>query len=342
VAAPTPPVDWYAVLGVAPDAAEGDLRAAWRGLARALHPDAHGADPTVASRFQLAREAFERLSDPAARAAHDAARRHFAEAVAPLPRGLVERVFGARGPEAGRGEDWRCTLTLPASAAVTGAERAVSLPGQVRCARCDGTGLAAADRPVLCGGCGGRCFEVRRPVLRVQGEPCQRCDAVGWVPDIGCAGCAGRGHVTGERTVEVRIPPGLQAGDVVRVAGAGGAGRGGAPPGDLRVVVAFSGEGLEVSGDDWTAPIRVPFWVAVAGGLREFGTPWGPRLVQIPAGTREGALLRLAGLGVGRRGDGYLRVVLAWPEALTGSEADALRAWGEGVEGREAGRRESL
>jgi DnaJ-class molecular chaperone len=82
--------------------------------------------------------------------------------------------------------------------------------------------------------------------------------------------------------------------------------------------------------------LAVPFWLALAGGTREVETPWGPRVVQIPAGLEGGSLLRLAGLGVARRGDGFLRVALTWPGPLTRSEAEGLRAWGEAVAAREA------
>jgi molecular chaperone DnaJ len=172
--------------------------------------------------------------------------------------------------------------------------------------------------------------------LRATSVPCGACDAAGWVPEHACAGCGGRGAVAAERAIEVVIPAGLRAGATVTVAGAGLPARGRGQAGDLRVVLDLAPGRWEVAGTDWTGPVEVPFWLALAGGTWEADTPWGPRVVALPPGTREGAVLRLGGLGVGRQGDGFLIVRLRWPERLTPDERSALRQWGEGVIAREA------
>jgi molecular chaperone DnaJ len=329
------PVDWYATLGVAPEATESELRTAWRLLARALHPDAAG-DEEAAERFAHAREAWENLSDPARRASHDSAREAFAERVAPLPSGFVERVVGVLRPEPRRGRDLRCELEVPAELAITGGAREVQVPGLQGCEACRGTGLARGARPLCCRRCGGRCFVVTRPVLRATSEPCPRCDAAGWEPERACAPCGGRGRREGLIMVTVEVPAGVRSGRVLRLPRRGLPGEGAAEAGDLQVVVRVADGPWVVEGDDWTATLEVPFWLALAGGAAEALTPWGARVVQLPRGTAEGALLRLAGLGVGRRGDGYLAVRFTWPRQLQSDEGEALRRWGEAVAAREA------
>ncbi len=323
-------VDWYAVLGVRPEATEAELRAAWRAVARALHPDTTPGE-AAADRFQLAREAWGLLGDASRRATHDAACRAYADAVAPLPAGLVERLVGVRAPEAASGQDLRCQLDIPAALAVTGGERALTLPGRRACGDCGETGLAPRGRPLVCGRCGGRGFIVTRPVLRATSEPCPACDAAGWVPERACEGCGGRGELEAERRVIVPIPPGVATGVTLRVAGAGLRGPGRGPPGDLLVAIRVAPGPWEVRGTDWTGPLEVPFWLALTGGALDAETPWGTRRIAIPASTAEGTLLRLSGLGVGRRGDGYLRVAYGWPAALSREQAEALRVWGEAV-----------
>lgn len=190
----------------------------------------------------------------------------------------------------------------------------------------------------MCRRCGGRAFVVTRPVLRAVGEPCPGCDAGGWEPDPPCASCAGTGEVEVDVSVVVDVPAGVVDGAVLVIAGFGERGVGGVPRGDLEVCVEIQPDGpYRLRGKDWESDAVIPFWRALAGGPFEVQTPWGRRVLKLPPRTEGGELLCLSGLGVGREGDGYLRVRLGWPEALSEAEIAALVAWGEGVEARTRG-----
>jgi molecular chaperone DnaJ len=331
------PVDWYAVLGVAPDADLETMRDAWRALARVWHPDRSGASEAGRHRFHAVQSAWQVLGQPERRALHDAERRHWADRVAPLPRGFIERLVGVRPSEPERGRNRRCRVVLGGAEVITGRRVTLELPTLTDCQECGGTGLHALGMPVLCDRCGGRCFEVHRPVLRAVGAPCERCDAAGWVPKPPCRACQGRGRRTVDAPVSFDLPGGLRDGARVVVRGLGEPGRGGAEAGDLEVDVSIEpGAPWRIEGADWFGECEVPFWRALAGGRVEVATPWGPRIVRLPAGTCEGERLCLEGLGVERRGDGFLAVRLRWPDDLDDEEIAALVRWGEAVEARRA------
>jgi molecular chaperone DnaJ len=332
------PIDWYAVLGVAPDAADGALREAWRELARRWHPDRAGNGAAARHRFELVQAAWGALGDAERRAAHDATRARFADRVAPLPAGIIERTVGVRRPDLSPGRNRRCRLTVEAFDVITGCQRTLLLPGEGPCGDCGGSGLAPLGRPHLCTRCGGRCFVAVRPVLRAVGEPCPACDAAGWEPHPACAGCGGSGRREVEVSLTVEVPAGAKSGAIITVPGHGERGRGGAPAGDLEVQLdVASGGPYKVRGKDWEAEVEIPFWRALVGGPHEVRTPWGARVVKLPPRTEAGELLCLSGLGVGREGDGYLRVRVRWPEDLSSEEMAELVAWGEKVEGRRTG-----
>ncbi len=334
------PVDWYAVLGVEPEAPDASLREAWRVLARRWHPDRAGNGAEARHRFELVQAAYRAVGDPEGRAAHDAARRRFADAVAPLPAGLIERLVGVRRPDLAPGRNRRCRLTVDAVDVITGCQRCIVLPGEGPCGACGGSGLGALGRPRLCDRCGGRAFVVVRPVLRAVGEPCPACDAAGWRPDPPCSRCAGAGREARDVSVEVEVPAGAADGAILLVPGHGEPGAGGAAAGDLEVRLEVRPGGpYVVRGKDWEADVDIPFWRALVGGPFEVATPWGPRVLKLPPRTEAGERLCLPGLGVGHEGDGFLRVRVRWPEDLNKDEMDELVAWGERVEARRAGER---
>jgi len=281
--------------------------------------------------FEAVQNAYEVLGSEEARIAHDAARRSYADQVAPLPAGLVERFIGVRRSEAPLGRNRLYRLTVSSRDAITGDKYEIDLPDAVSCRPCGGTGLAPMGRPVLCDVCGGRCFSVVRPVLRAVGEPCERCHAAGWVPNRPCEDCQGSGSVAGVRVVTVAVPAGIADKAQLRLSGHGEAPPSGGDRGDLIVAVDLADGDYRVAGDDWEADAGIPFWRALAGGPWTVQTPWGERVIKLHQGTRDGDLLCLAGLGVGKRGDGYLRVTCIWPTALTRAERDSLVAWGEAL-----------
>lgn len=318
---------YYAVLGVAPDVELESLRRAYRALAARWHPDGPKGDTR---RFKLIAEAWSALSDPAARAAYDAALK--AAAASRVPQQIwVDRVFGvkARGAEAGRNRRYRVTVGV--GDVIRGAERVVELPKSEACGTCAGAGWASEGPPLVCGACGGRTEVVTRPVLRAAWSVCERCHGRGWIPEIECATCRGAGELVGVERLVVPVPAGVRAGEILRVQGKGEPGAPGDPAGDLLVEVAVeAGDPFVVQGKDVVHARVVPFWKGVAGGPIEVATAWGPAVVQVPAGSKSGDELRLAGYGVARRGDQIVRLELEWPAGLDADARAQLAAWGEG------------
>jgi len=318
---------YYAVLGVDPDVDLDELRRAYRALAARWHPDSPRGDER---RFKVIADAWQALADPRARASYDAALA--AAAASRVPRQIwVDRVLGVRprGPEAGRNRRYRVTVGV--GDVIRGAERVVELPTAETCTGCGGAGWAAAGPPLVCGGCGGRSEVVTRPVLRATWSVCERCHGRGWIPEVACVTCAGLGETRGSERLVVPIPAGVRHGEVLRVQGKGELGAPGDPAGDLLVEVAVDSESpFTIVGRDVRHARVVPFWKGLAGGPIEVATAWGAATVHVPAGSKTGDELRLAGYGVAHKGDQIVTLELEWPTRLDAAARAALAAWGEG------------
>lgn len=332
----------YALLGLSPDADLDTIKRAWKRAATRWHPDLRGANV----RFDAAREAWQVLSDATARRAYDAELQASVDAaIATMSKlagtqrigGVVSRVFGVRErpPEAGRNR--RLRLSVGLEEAVHGTEREVQLGADVRCDACDATGAAADGRTFVCEGCGGIGDVLSHGLLRSSWAPCAACSGLGWVPAPACPTCDGRGVIAGTTPWIVPVPAGTRQGQLLKIAGAGEpapTGSGGAP-GDLIVEIDIRPHAfLSVAGADVRCDRPVPFWLALAGGRVEVPTLSGPARIAIPAGTRHGEVLRMAGFGLKHakgKGDQLVTIHVEMPDALTTDQAAALRTWGEGL-----------
>ena len=345
--------DFYKTLGVPKDAPAGDIKKAYRTLAKSLHPD---TNPGSEERFKEVSEAYDVLSDTTKKAEYDEARSLFGSG----PRGRspagtggfdvndlfggggggLSDVFGglfggggARSRQAGprRGGDLETSVTLSFVDAVRGAAVPLHLASDGRCETCRGTGSAPGTSPRACGVCGGVGTTSRNQGSFAFAEPCRACRGTGQVVDSPCATCRGAGSTTKDRTLTVRIPAGVDEGSTVRLAGRGAPGERGGPAGDLLVKVRVSPHKFFArKGDDLTLTVPVTFPEAALGAQIQVPTLEGPVTLKIPAGTASGRTFRVRDRGVVRpKGPGHLLVTVqvAVPAALSKAAEAALVAY---------------
>jgi len=246
--------DYYEILGVSQNASESDIKKAYRRLAMKYHPDRNTGDADAEVRFKEAKEAYEVLSDGQKRAAYD----QFGHAgVDPSAGGggrggfggggadfsdIFSDVFGdifgggrGGGGRAFRGADLRYRMEISLEEAVEGVERDIRIPTQVRCEACDGSGAAPGSTPETCPTCHGHGdVRVQQGFFSIQ-QTCPRCSGTGEVIADPCVQCGGNGTVPDQKTLNVRIPAGVDTGDRIRLSGEGEPGEQGGPAGDLYV-----------------------------------------------------------------------------------------------------------
>ena len=341
--------DFYALLGVSPQASDDDIKRAYRRMARELHPDRTGGDTAAETRFKEVTRAYEVLHDPERRARYD---RYGPEGVdGSVPGagdlfggglgGLFDAFFGGTGTGGRRrggpvrGDDTELVLELTFREAVFGTTRELTLDTPVACATCAGTGARTGTTAVGCPECGGagELHRVRQSILGqvVTAVPCRRCGGTGEVITSPCPDCRGDGRVAESRTFSVDVPAGVDHASTLRLSGRGTAGPRGGPPGDLYVHLAVQPDDHFVrAGDDLAADVHVSMAQAALGAAPEFETLDGNETLAIHPGTQTGHLIRLRGLGVphvrGRgRGDLVVQVVVDTPTHLSKAQEDLLR-----------------
>jgi len=349
--------DYYDVLGVSKNASEADLKKAYRRMAMKYHPDRNTGDEAVEAEknFKEVKEAYEVLSDPQKRAAYD----QFGHAgVDPSMGGgpggfggaanfsdIFGDVFGdifggARGgPRVHRGSDLRYNLQLSLEEAVAGTEAKIRVPTLVRCNVCKGTGARKGTSPKTCSTCDGHGqVRMQQGFFSVQ-QTCPTCRGQGTVVEDPCTACHGQGRVQQHKTLSVKVPPGVDTGDRIRLAGEGEAGEHGGPPGDLYVQVAVKEHPI-FTREDSHLFCEVPISVVTAalGGELEVPTLTSKVMLKIPPGTQTGKLFRMRGKGVkpvrgGAVGDLLCRVVVETPVNLTETQRELLREFEKTLEG---------
>jgi molecular chaperone DnaJ len=343
--------DYYALLGVHPDASDEEIKRAYRRRARELHPDSTGGDPQAEAAFKEVSRAYEVLRDPERRARYD---RYGADA-ADGPGGVGDAFFGAStfgdifdaffgGAGAGqrrrsgpvRGNDAEVVLPLAFREAVFGAQREVTVEQPVTCASCTGSGARPGTTAVRCPDCqgSGELRRVRQSILGqvVTAVPCTRCQGLGEAIMSPCPDCGGDGRRMEQQSFTVDIPAGVDHGSTLRLSGRGPAGPRGGPSGDLYVHLAVQeDERFTRKGEHLESVLHVPMTVAALGSTVEFETLEGSsEILQIPAGTQTGHVIRVRGRGVphvrGRgRGDLHVHVVVDTPTGLTKAQEELLR-----------------
>lgn len=343
----TTPRDPYEVLGVPRDAAEQEVKKAFRRLARELHPDVNAHDPDAEDKFKEAAEAYEILSDPERRATYD---RYGHEGLrsggyAPNFDGfgsigdLFNAFFGSSGAFGGGagpalGGDIAVAVEMTLMEASLGGEVDVSFEAIDRCEHCNGNGAEPGtpiERCSRCGGAGQLQSVVRTPFGQmVRTSPCEACHGDGRLPTSPCGECRGRGRKAVKHNEQVTVPAGIADGQRIRVSGRGHAGEHGAPPGDLYVLVRVRPDERFVrEGDDLITALDVAAPLAALGATLEVPTLEDSAPVEVPAGTQPGSILTVRGKGMpslrgGRRGNLRVVVNIVIPRHLNDTQRDLL------------------
>ncbi len=340
--------DYYEVLGVGKDASEQDIKSAYRRLAMKHHPDRNPDDAKAEERFKEASEAAEVLLDKEKRAAYNQFG-HEAVQGGPTAGGfstggsfssIFEDVFGDIFNTGGRGRggprhgaDLKYVLTITLEEAVKGCNPKIKFQNFVECMECLGSGAKKGTSPVDCVQCAGRGqISVRQGVFAVQ-QTCPRCRGEGRVISDPCIKCHGQGRVEEQKTLAVKVPPGVDTGDRIRLADQGEIGTQGGPAGDLYVQIEVREHAIFTrDGENLYCEVPISFTDAALGGEIEVPTLEGKVNLKIPPETQTGKLFRLRGKGVnmkqvrrGSIGDLYCRAVVETPVKLTREQKDLLK-----------------
>jgi molecular chaperone DnaJ len=346
--------DYYEVLGVARDVSDGDLKKAYRKLALQYHPDRNPEDPTAEESFKEVSEAYTVLSDPEKRRTYDRfGHQGIGGAGAPdfgdlggftdLFNDLFGDIFGAgrgrrRRGMGQRGADLRYNLEIELGEVLEGMDATIRIPKMRPCGTCSGSGARPGTSPEPCDRCRGTGQMVFQQGFFRVARPCDVCGGAGEVIRERCKECRGAGRVEGQQTIQVKVPPGVEDGARLRLAGEGEAGISGGPPGDLYVVISVRRHPLfEREGTDLTCEVPVSFVQAALGAEVEVPTLEGKVSLSIPEGTQSGKVLRLRGKGVPPlrprmdlsqlarlRGDLYVRIFVEVPTKLNARQRQLL------------------
>jgi molecular chaperone DnaJ len=352
--------DFYDVLGVKKDASEADIKKAFRKLARKYHPDINPGDKSAEQKFKVLNEAYEVLSDAKKRQQYDqfghgAFEQGFGQGAGPgaggfgfegfggpgaeqFARGGFGDIFGnifgerkarPRGPQ--KGEDITYTVEADLEDAIFGRTMQVDLDREVNCTACGGSGAQPGTKPQTCGTCRGSGTVSQGRGFMQFSQTCPACQGEGTINPSPCRTCGGRGVVPRTESINVKIPPGVDNGSRVRVAGMGGPGAQGGPPGDVYIVTRVRPHHyFERKGDNLYSDAKVTVKEAALGDKIEIPTVDGTVMLSLPPGVQTGQQLKLKGKGVphlggGGAGDHYVTIQVVTPTGLSERGKELLR-----------------
>ncbi|MET0383163.1 MAG: molecular chaperone DnaJ [Burkholderiaceae bacterium] len=365
--------DYYDVLGVPKNASDDDIKKAYRKLAMKHHPDRNQGDNAKAAeeKFKEAKEAYEMLSDPQKKAAYDQyghagvdpnmARGAgagaegfggFAEAFGDIFGDIFGGAGGAGGARRGaggkqvyRGNDLSYAMEITLEEAAAGKDTQIRIPSWDNCETCKGNGAKPGTSPKTCPTCSGAgTVHMRQGFFSIQ-QTCPNCHGTGKIIPEPCPTCNGAGRIKRQKTLEVKIPAGINEGMRIRSSGNGEPGPNGGPSGDLYIEIRIKQhEIFERDGDDLHCTVPVPMTQAALGGGIEVPTLSGQVEIELPEGTQHGKTFRLRGKGIkGIRssypGDLYCHITLETPIKLTEHQRKLLKELDESL--RKGGDRHS-
>lgn len=353
--------DYYEILGVPKNASEDEIKKAYRKLAMKYHPDRNQGDAGAAAeaKFKEAKEAYEMLSDGQKRAAYD---QYGHAGVDPNMRGgmgpegfggfaeafgdIFGDVFGggggggrrgAGGRQVFRGGDLSYAMEITLEEAAEGKDAQIRIPSWDDCGTCHGTGAKPGTKPITCTTChGAGAVQMRQGFFSVQ-QTCPQCRGTGKIIPEPCTTCHGQGKIKNNKTLEVKIPAGIDDGMRIRSTGNGEPGTNGGPPGDLYIEIRIQKhDTFERDGDDLHCVVPVSMTTAALGGEIEVPTLKGSAAIDIPDGTQSGKQFRLRGKGIkGVRssypGDLYCHVRVETPVKLTEHQRKLLKELDESL-----------
>lgn len=350
--------DYYTILGVSRTASADELKKAYRKLAVKYHPDKNPGDAEAEEKFKEISAAYEVLSDSNKRAMYDQVGHDnyvrkgrgagggggFADPFDVFSQvfggsGIFEEFFGGGrrhsrgGPQ--HGADLRYDLSIEFEDAVYGADKNIEIQKADQCDRCHGDGSEAGTGKTRCAQCGGTGqMTMSQGIFSIR-QPCHRCGGAGQIINSPCHKCGGSGHVAKKKTIQIRIPAGVDTGARLRVGGEGEPGTHGGPPGDLYVVLHVKDhEYFTRSGDDILLEVPIDFPTAALGGTIRVPTVAGPAQLKIPPGTQTGTIFRLRGKGVPSlrghgRGDQQVQIAVEIPKDLSKKQKEKLMEFAE-------------
>lgn len=352
---------YYDLLEIPVTADENEIKKAYRRLAVKYHPDKNPGDKTAEEKFKKIAQAYDVLSDPEKRKLYD----QFGEdavtgngarggggGFGSDPFDIFNQFFGGGGgggfesffggggrrrdpnaPE--RGSDLRYPLEIDFMDAVKGITKKLEFRRMAQCPDCKGTGCESGIR-VTCKRCKGSGQVGVSHGFFTMMQECPECHGSGSVPEKPCKKCNATGQIRTKRSVEVHIPPGVDTGSRLRVAGEGEPGLRGGRDGDLYVDLTVRDHDLfERNEDDIYCEVPIKFTIAALGGEVDIPTIHGPVKFMVPAGTQNGDMQRIAGKGMpslrrrGSFGSHHVRFIIEVPKKLTDDQKDLLRKYAE-------------
>lgn len=344
--------DLYEVLGITRTAAIEEIKSAYRKAALKWHPDRNPEKKQEAEeRFREATEAYTVLSDGRKREMYDrfghaglsggGMEADFHSTIFQDFHDIFGDFFGFEDffgtPRRGRnrvqrGADLRYDMSLTFEEAAAGVATKIKVPRLEFCEACNGTGAKAGTGVVACQTCGGRGQVVSQQGMFMISRTCPACSGAGQIVRERCPNCRGQGRIEREKTIELRVPPGVDSGTRLRVAGDGEPGPNGGPPGDLYVVLEVKEHNFfERRGADLYCTIPISVAQAALGAELQVPGLGGEEKLKIPEGTQGGTVFRLRGKGLpdphgGGKGDLYYHVRVLTPSKLTREQRKLFEA----------------
>ncbi|MCK0511087.1 molecular chaperone DnaJ [Aromatoleum buckelii] len=346
--------DYYEVLGVNRDASDDEIKKAYRKLAMKHHPDRNPDNKDSEDHFKEAKNAYEILSDAQKRAAYDRYGHAGVDSSAGAGPGgqgfegfadafsdIFGDIFGGAGgggrgrSNVYRGADLRYNLEISLEEAARGADKTIRIPTVEECETCHGSGAKPGTQPKPCPTCGGAGqVRIQQGFFSIQ-QTCPKCHGTGRIIPDPCRDCGGAGRVKRQKTLEVKIPAGIDEGMRLRHAGHGEPGVNGGPPGDLYVEIHIRAHPVfQRDHDDLHCEMPISITTAALGGEIEIPTLEGMARLKIPAETQSGKVFRLRGKGIRNvrsqgHGDLMCHVVVETPVNLTERQKELLREFEE-------------